>query len=251
MPKDDVRGAPLARGRVRPGRPRRAFVGEVEERILDAAGKVFLEHGFEGASIDQIAEQACAGKPTIYARYPGKEALFAAVVARKVRKNTSFEDLAATGSTIEERLEALATRILEKALASETVGLMRTAVAEARRFPDLATSVHRMARERGNESIAHLLGEITISGEMGALPAFAPDRLIATARRFADLILLPIVMRALFGEDLATLRAEVGPHVTQSVAFFLAACRSGETAPAVSANPSRSTLPVQPLRMML
>jgi AcrR family transcriptional regulator len=196
---------------------------------LDAAGKVFLERGFQGSSIDEIAEQARAGKPTIYARFPGKEALFAAVVARKVRRNASFEGLAATGSTIEERLRGLASGILQRALASETVGLMRSAVAESRRFPDLASSVHRMAREHGNEAIAALLGEIAGSEDMGALPAFAPDRVMTTARRFADLILLPVVMRALFGEDLAALRAEIAPHVAQSVAFFLAACRFGES----------------------
>ena len=60
---------------------------------------------------------------------------------------------------------------------------------------------------------------------MGALPAFAPDCLHLTARRFVDVILLPMVMRALFGEDLATLRAEIGSHASQAVAFFLAACR--------------------------
>ena len=46
-----------------------------------------------------------------------------------------------------------------------------------------------------------------------------------TARVFADLILLPMIVGALFGEDLAALRLEIGPHVWQSVAFFLAACR--------------------------
>jgi hypothetical protein len=36
---------------------------------------------------------------------------------------------------------------------------------------------------------------------------------------------LPLVVRALFGEKLKPLRAEIGPHVAGSVAFFLAACR--------------------------
>ncbi len=214
------------RGSARVGRPRREFAGEVEERILVAAAKVFLDRGFEGATIDEVAEEARAGKPTIYARFPRKEALFATVVARKVQENTSPERVASTGSTTEERLKALAEAILERAaLAPDTLGLMRVTLAEARRFPDLASSVHRMARERGNETIAQLLGERAKSDEMGALPAFAPDRLTATARRFADLILLPIMMRALFGEDLATLRAEIGSHVSQSVEFFLAACK--------------------------
>ena len=39
--------------------------------------------------------------------------------------------------------------------------------------------------------------------------------------------MLPVMMRALFGEDLAALRTETGPHVERSVAFFLSACRHG------------------------
>jgi hypothetical protein len=32
-------------------------------------------------------------------------------------------------------------------------------------------------------------------------------------------------MRALFGENLTVVRAEIEPHVARTVAFFLAACR--------------------------
>ena len=69
---------PAARVAVRCGRPPRELAGEVDERILEAARKVFLERGFEGASVEEIAEAARSGKPTIYARYPNKQALFAA-----------------------------------------------------------------------------------------------------------------------------------------------------------------------------
>ena len=221
---------PTARGVIRCGRPRRELAGEVEGRILDAAEHVFLERGFEGASVEEIAEVARAGKPTIYARFGSKEALFAAVVARKVRANTSVECVAAMGSTIEQRLEAIASVLLGRLLSPESIGLMRAVVAEARRFPDLAISVKRQARDLGIESVARLLGEVAQSGEMGASPAFAPDHLSATARRFMDVIVFPMAMRALFGEELNGLRAEIGPHVRQAVAFFLAACRHGSPA---------------------
>jgi AcrR family transcriptional regulator len=227
---------PATRGMIRCGRPRRELAGEVEERILDAAGKVFLERGFEGASVEEIAEVARAGKPTIYARYGSKEALFAAVVARKVRANTSIERVAAMGSTTEQRLEAIASVLLERILSPESIGLMRAVVAEARRFPDLAISVKRQARDLGIESVARLLCEVTQSGEMGAPPAFASDHLSGTARRFMDVIVFPMAMRALFGEDLEQLRAEIGPHVKQAVAFFLAACRH---APLASGGPEQ------------
>lgn len=213
------------RGVIRCGRPRREFAGEVEERILDAAGRVFLERGFDGASVEEIAEVARAGKPTIYARFGGKEALFAAVVARKVRKNTNIQDVVATGSTLEESLEAIGSAILERVLTPESIGLMRAAVAEARRFPDLASSVQKMARELSSESVTRLLRALPESGEAATLPAFAPDRLPDTARRFVALIFAPMAIRALFGEDLTALRAEIGPHVTDAAAFFLAACR--------------------------
>src|SRR6202167_2392165 len=96
------------RGAVRYGRPPREHAGRGEERILDAAGRVFLERGFQGASVDEIADAASAGKPTIYARFPSKKALFAAVIDRLVRRNTSLDALSCAGGSIEQRLDATA-----------------------------------------------------------------------------------------------------------------------------------------------
>src|SRR6516165_8648614 len=150
---------------VRIGRPPRELAGEVETRILDAARRVFLERGLAGASMDEIAGLARAGKPTIYARFPTKEALFAAVVMRSVADNIARieETYVPTGGTIEERLGSVGETVLRWVLVGDTIGLMRLAVAEARRFPDLASSVLRMARERGKEAVAPLLGEVAQS----------------------------------------------------------------------------------------
>jgi len=94
---------------VRFGRPPKGLAGAVEERILGTARKVFLERGFEGASIEEIAEVARSGKPTIYGRFPGKEALFTAVVVKSVAANIArIQANTPTGATIEERLENLA-----------------------------------------------------------------------------------------------------------------------------------------------
>ena len=84
-----------------------------------------------------------------------------------------------------------------------------------------------MARQRAEETVARLLGEAAQSDSLDALPAFAPDRLAATTQFFMGLIILPVIIRALFGEKLKVLRTEIGPHVARGVAFFLAACRQG------------------------
>jgi AcrR family transcriptional regulator len=189
---------------------------------------VFLQRGLAGASIDEIANVARAGKPTIYARYPGKEALFAAVAMSNVAATAAqFEGHVPTGSTLDERLAKLGVALMQWILAGDIVAVMRLGISEARWLPDLAINVHLAARRRSEEIVGKLLAEASVSESLGDLPAFAPPQLATTAKFFIDLVVWPIVVRALFGEKLKDLRAEVEPDVARSVAFFLAACRSG------------------------
>jgi AcrR family transcriptional regulator len=203
----------------------------VDARILDAARRVFLERGLAGASIDEIAGLARAGKPSIYARFPGKEALFGAVVLNNCAAAIErFESSAPSGTTIEERLINVGTTILHWILSGHTLDLMRVSISEGHRFPDLANNVHRMARQRGEEAVGHLLSEAARSDAPGALPAFAPERLVRTAGFFIDLVVFPLITRALFGESREALRTEIEPHVARTVAFFLAGCQHGDAA---------------------
>src|SRR6266404_3676088 len=212
----------------RSGRPPRELAGEVDERILDAARKVFLDRGFEGASIEEIADVARSGKPTIYARFRDKKALFTAAITRYVvAKQSRLVNFSPSGKSLEERLANIGDAVLQEVLTPEWIGLLRLAIAEARRFPDLGSIVIRLTRERGGEMMIRLLDEAVESSEVGTFPAFSPDRLAVTGRYFIDLILLPQLIRALSGEHLKTLQAEIGPHVSQRVAFFLGACRNG------------------------
>src|SRR5918996_3971697 len=50
--------------------------------ILDAAFELFIERGFEGTSMDAIAEAAGVTKPVVYACFPGKAVLFEALLRR-------------------------------------------------------------------------------------------------------------------------------------------------------------------------
>lgn len=218
----------MARTRVRTGRPPLERAGEVEERILDAAAKVFIERGFDGASIDLIAETARSGKPTIYSRFPNKEALFAAAAEHRIAaKNARLISQKFSGATIEERLANVGAAIIRETLTEELVGLIRLAISETVRFPELVASVSRIARQRGVETAARLLDEVAEGGELPILRTGTQDRCPLAARLFTDMILLPPLMRALQGESLETLHAEIPGHVARRVTFFLAACRNG------------------------
>ena len=76
---------------------------------------------------------------------------------------------------------------------------MRLAVAEARRFPDLASTVSQNARDLSTELGVRLLSELAQSDELCSLPAFAPERIATTARLLLDLVAVPMLLRALSG----------------------------------------------------
>jgi AcrR family transcriptional regulator len=207
----------------RRGRPPKDRAGEVEERILVAAHAVFIERGFEGASVDEIASVARAGKPTIYARFGSKEALFTEVVLRWLRRNT---DIAAPagGATTEQRLQLIATTILRRALVPESIDLVRSVLAEAKRFPELSLNISRLTRAQGTAAFTRLIGELTENDDIHDLPAFAPERLATTAKVFIELVLLPMLLRALYGEAFQALDAEIDTHALRAVRVFLTAC---------------------------
>src|SRR5690348_17437726 len=63
-----------------PGRPK-----DLEKRaaILEAAKRLFPQHGFEGTSMDAVAAEAGVSKLTVYSHFGGKEALFIETVRCK------------------------------------------------------------------------------------------------------------------------------------------------------------------------
>ncbi|KAF1687258.1 TetR family transcriptional regulator [Pseudoxanthomonas broegbernensis] len=66
-----------------PGRPK-----DLAKRasILDAAKRLFVEQGYQGVSMDQIAAAAGVSKLTVYSHFGDKETLFSAAIAAKCRE---------------------------------------------------------------------------------------------------------------------------------------------------------------------
>lgn len=60
--------------------PRTARGQETKRRILEAAEKVFAEHGYQGASVSKITTAAGVGQGTFYLYYPTKHEVFVELV---------------------------------------------------------------------------------------------------------------------------------------------------------------------------
>lgn len=76
---------------------------EIRERILGAALEVFAAHGYVGATMGAIAQQAGLGTASLYRYYPGKAELFDAAIPTELVER--FETL------LTRRVRALATAL--------------------------------------------------------------------------------------------------------------------------------------------
>lgn len=103
------------------------------ERILAAAAQVFADSGYHGASVDDIAHASGGSKGGIYFHFPGKRAIFFALVNRFADRllsdaHESIESRGGgarkAGAVIESTLETFAGHAkLAKVLLASGVGL--------------------------------------------------------------------------------------------------------------------------------
>lgn len=93
---------------------RRERLQQKEQRIIGAAQEEFLQHGFEGARVANIARRAAMAEGTIYLYFKNKNALLLAVVESFYQRLTAgaSEGVAALDST-QARLEFLVHHHLE------------------------------------------------------------------------------------------------------------------------------------------
>jgi len=82
------------------------------ESILDSATEVFMESGFSGARVDEIARRARANKAMIYYHFGSKQDLYRAVLLRLFGDVLAeIARLKATDAPPREKLRALYTRV--------------------------------------------------------------------------------------------------------------------------------------------
>ncbi|HEX3669866.1 MAG TPA: TetR/AcrR family transcriptional regulator [Acidimicrobiia bacterium] len=140
---DTVVGAPDAPNAVdRPrGRPRSATA---DQAIRDAAVELFAERGFEGVSVEDVAERAGVSRATIYRRYPSKVDLIVEAGGCLASDDVAFPDTGNLGDD----LRGLA-RSLVKAFKDNPAGrVMPVMIFERRRYPELDAGYRKFLSDR-------------------------------------------------------------------------------------------------------
>jgi len=155
------------------GRPTRAAALERDARLLAVATRLFMERGFDGTSIDAVAEAAGVSKPTVYTRYRDKRDLFAAVLedqiatalaqisaaAEQQARAASHRDIAST-------LHQLSRTMTERAQEPELCAVQRILIGQMPQFPELARIAHEEGWLRAVRGVAELLAQFQDQGQV-------------------------------------------------------------------------------------
>ncbi len=166
---------------------------KLHEHILWIAKDVFLEMGFERASMDVVAGRAETSKRSLYAHFESKEKLFLAVI--ELVRGLFLSRLRMPGDYAEEPAEALALfcgRYLETLLYEASIQMCRVSMAETARFPEQAAQYFDVLFTQVHARLsAYLETMFGLSANGGA----------QAAHRLLGQVLYPRFPRALFGLD--------------------------------------------------
>ncbi|HEY2507812.1 MAG TPA: TetR/AcrR family transcriptional regulator C-terminal domain-containing protein [Streptosporangiaceae bacterium] len=194
--------------------------------IIAAATTLFLRDGYRNTSMDQVAADAAVSKQTVYKQFADKEQLFRDIVlgvtgnsAAIIADMTSVLRRTEAGSPAELQavLTDLARRYIDGVLQPHVLALRRLIIAEAERFPDLATAYFEQAPARAIEVIAEALRTYIDHGLI-----VTDDPLLAAAH-YAYLVLAIPQDRAQFYPNERLPAPERDRLADEAVRIFLAA----------------------------
>ena len=189
--------------------------------ILEAATEIFLDRGYAGASMDEVAARAAVGKQTVYKHFVDKRSLFTEIVLGTTNQVDGMVQLIAETLSrtdhVERELTALARRFLLTLMDPQLLRLRRLIIASAGQFPELGRAWYQQGFER---VLGSLTDSFTRLAERGLMNVREPGR---AADHFVGMLLWIPLNKAMFmGEDRPYTTAELEAHADAAVQAFLA-----------------------------
>lgn len=195
-----------------PGRPS----GLTGEDLLAVARGVFMERGYAGASMDEVARRARISKASLYREHPSKAALYAAVVtqwaqAGRDAMRPALERLVASDD-VRRGLVDLAETMRNGILSPAVLHMRRLVTSEALTQPEVAAGY---LEESWNSNIRKLADALAALAAQGRLRI--PDAQVAAEQLTWLIVGAPLNAQLLTAGE----QPEASP-VTDAVDLFLA-----------------------------
>jgi AcrR family transcriptional regulator len=135
-------------------------------QILDGASKVFMDLGFDGASMGEIARAAGVSKGTLYVYFADKNRLFEAIVEREAfeqrKLDFDFDPERDAASTLREFGQAY----IELLCRPRGGSAIRTVMAIAERMPDVGRRFYEQVLKNTIDRLATYLKARVAAGDL-------------------------------------------------------------------------------------
>ena len=184
-------------------------------QVLEGARKVFMDRGYEGASVDEIARAAGTSKATLYSYFPDKRQLFEAVMQTACGRTGEVMGADAPGEPVEVALRRMAASFARFLFSPAAQEMFRVCIAEAGRFPALGAAFHASGLARARSQLIAFFEAAAARGELNI------DDPETAADQFSALCKAGLFLTALLGAPRPS-DAEIDRLADEAVRTFLA-----------------------------
>ena len=167
---------------------------ERPQEILEAALGLFVEKGFAGTRLDDVAERAGLSKAAIYLYFKDKEALLEGVIRQTISANLGTVEALAkahqgkVSNLIPAILEFMASRVEDTPMPS----IAKLVIAESRAYPEIGRFYLKEVIGRGIPLFEGLIARGVAQGE------FRPVDPMLTVRSLIGPMLLSVIWKTVF-----------------------------------------------------
>ena len=189
-------------------------------QILDGARKVFMDLGFDGASMNEIARSAGVSKGTLYVYFADKNRLFEAIVESEVLEQGKVAFNLDPGRDAETTLQEFGTAYIELLCRPGGGSSIRTVMAIAERMPEVGRRFYENVLEKTINRLADYLQARVARNDL------AIDDSLLAAAQFLQLCQATLFLPFVFQAAPAPSAERIAKVVDSATRMFLAMYRA-------------------------
>ena len=189
-------------------------------QILDGARKVFMDLGFDGASMNEIARSAGVSKGTLYVYFADKNRLFEAMVEQEAFQQGKVEFNLDPARDAETTLREFGRAYIMLLCRPGGGSSIRTVMAIAERMPEVGRRFYEEVLEKAINRLADYLQAHVRPGDL------AIDNCYLAASQFMEVCKASLFLPFVFQAAPAPSAERIAEVVNSATRMFLAAYRA-------------------------
>lgn len=201
----------------RRGRPKSRIK---KEQIHQAAIDLFTRNGYEGTSMDDVAQAANVSKQTVYSHFSNKQELFNSAIVKLCEVIGLPADLDSENRPLPVLLNEIGRRFLTLLVSDEAIRLYRLVVGQAGSNPDVGRTLYETGPKTFIDRLEALFAQRAARGEIDIT-----EPRLAAAQFFA-MLRGELHMRVALGVQKQVQRKTIDHYVSNCVDVFIGGHRA-------------------------